>query len=130
MNMRASPPKAAIRGSPGQYSKVNEIAKAEAWERSQKAKSMAAKATEQTMAQPPKAVPRFREIFPQQANDITPFYKAHMAGSSKQGISNDVKSLHDSPSELDKIPDVSRDRNVRAKKTLPDSQRTSIHGKY
>ena len=53
-----------------------------------------------------KAVPRFREIFPQQANDITPFYKAHMAGSGKQGISNDVKSLHDSPSELDKIPDV------------------------
>ena len=86
-----------------QYSKVNEIAKAEAWERSQKAKSMAAKATEQTMAQPPKAVPRFREIFPQQANDITPFYKAHMAGSSKQGISNDVESLHDSLSELDKI---------------------------
>ena len=70
---------------------VNEIAKAEAWERSQKAKSMAAKATEQTMAQPPKASSSPPEIFPQQANDITPFYKAHMAGSSKQGISNDVE---------------------------------------
>lgn len=114
--VQATPPKAAIRGSPGQYSKVNEIAKAEAWERSQRAKSMTARATEQTMAQPPKAVPRFREIFPQQANDITPFYKAHMAGSSKQGNRNDVESLHDSLSELDKIPDVSRGRNDRVKK--------------
>ena len=39
-----------------------------------------------------------------------------MAGSSNQGLRNDVESLHDSLSELDKIPDVSRDRNVRAKK--------------
>jgi len=87
--VRATPAVQQKMGEPGRYSKVNEIAKAEAWERSQKAKNIVANAAapapqqqQQKMTAP--LQPRFREIFPQQANDITPFYKAHMAGSSKQ----------------------------------------------
>ncbi len=117
--VRATPAVQQKMGQPGRYSKVNEIAKAEAWERSQKAKNIlanaavpvvgAAPAPRQQQKIAPLLQPRFREIFPQQANDVSPFYRAHMAGNNNNANNNnDIQSLHSSLNALEKIPDVSR----------------------
>ena len=86
-------PKAAPKG----YSKVNEIAKAMAWEASHKA---GAKAAAKAAMAAPSALPRFREIAPQKAPEISPFYAAHMVSNK-----NDVNV--GAVAELEKIPDVS-----------------------
>ena len=121
--VRATPKTGRRVGSPGQYNKVNEIAKAEAWERSQKAKNIVANAAapapqqqQQKMTAP--LQPRFREIFPQQANDVSPFYKAHMVGNKN----NDINALHSSLNDLDKIPDVSSNSNSRVNTDNKDSR--------